>query len=166
MNIQDSNGSIFTYNDVSYNNEAFSIKRCYNNTFHHNQFNNNNRPSYLSESNNTWHDGNGEGNYWSDYEGIDTNGDGVGDTLLPHLDVDYHPLTESNIVEKEKDAIPSELWFLLSILFLVIIMVILLISVAIIKKRIKKRPDGEHSIIKEQQDITDSKKNAPPDNHS
>ncbi|NIU11963.1 MAG: hypothetical protein GWN81_24650, partial [Phycisphaerae bacterium] len=32
------------------------------------------------------------GNYWTDYEGQDTNEDGVGDTLIPHLGVDNYPL--------------------------------------------------------------------------
>jgi PKD repeat protein len=34
-----------------------------------------------------------EGNYWNCYEGIDLNGDGIGDTELPHL-VDNRPLME------------------------------------------------------------------------
>jgi parallel beta-helix repeat protein len=32
------------------------------------------------------------GNYWDDYKGVDINGDGVGDTLLPHKGLDNYPL--------------------------------------------------------------------------
>jgi len=40
---------------------------------------------------NIWDNG-AEGNYWSDYNGADLNGDGIGETLLPFHGVDYHPL--------------------------------------------------------------------------
>lgn len=45
-----------------------------------------------SDPGNTWDNGAGRGNYWSDYTGQDTNSDGVGDTLLPYLGVDNYPL--------------------------------------------------------------------------
>jgi len=40
---------------------------------------------------NVWDNG-VEGNYWCTYAGNDTNGDGVGDTNLPHKGLDYYPL--------------------------------------------------------------------------
>lgn len=74
-----------------------------NNTIHHNNFIwNEVHVGYGLEDStlllqNFWDDG-VEGNYWDDYTGLDNGnasrvaGDGVGDTNLPHLGIDYYPL--------------------------------------------------------------------------
>jgi nitrous oxidase accessory protein len=46
---------------------------------------------YENNTGNVWDNG-VEGNYWCDYTGTDTDGDGVGDTGLPWKGLDYHPL--------------------------------------------------------------------------
>lgn len=70
-----------------------------NNTIHHNNFiwiGNHVDGGGLSL--NIWDDG-AVGNYWDDYGGLDDGSDGriahdgIGDTALPHLGVDYYPLT-------------------------------------------------------------------------
>ena len=63
------------------------------NTIYHNNFINNPEQVYSYNSSNLWDNG-AEGNYWSDYAGKDQDGDGIGDTRLPHTGLDYHPLME------------------------------------------------------------------------
>ena len=63
------------------------------NTIYHNNFIDNKDQVYSYNSSNTWDNG-AEGNYWSDYTGEDQDGDGIGDTRLPHKGFDYHPLVE------------------------------------------------------------------------
>jgi len=64
------------------------------NTFYHNNFIHNKvlPVQFLGGVSNKWDNG-VEGNYWSDYYGLDTNGDGIGDTELPNW-ADYNPLIE------------------------------------------------------------------------
>jgi parallel beta-helix repeat protein len=67
------------------------------NVIYHNDIIDNTYQLYLESSlgnlaGNLWNNTAKEGNYWSDYEGIDSNNDGMGDTNVPHLGVDSYPL--------------------------------------------------------------------------
>lgn len=87
------------FNDIG---SAITIALSKSNTFYHNNFlnNKNNAVGYIEENNyEKWSDNN-EGNYWSNYEGIDANNDGIGDTpyIIDEKRQDPYPLmTPSNI---------------------------------------------------------------------
>jgi nitrous oxidase accessory protein NosD len=50
-----------------------------NNTIQHNDFINNTKQASTVDSQSSWDNG-AQGNYWSDYRGTDTDGDGIGNT--------------------------------------------------------------------------------------
>jgi len=62
-----------------------------NNTFYHNNFVDNSNQAQSFALTTKWDNGT-EGSYWSDYMGKDLNSDGIGDTDIPHLDLDNYPL--------------------------------------------------------------------------
>jgi len=75
------------------------MQHCLANILYHNNIINNTNQIYQYDSSNTWFSryerfgsAQEEGNYWSDYAGLDTDGDGVGETSLPHQGVDNYPL--------------------------------------------------------------------------
>jgi len=71
-----------------------------NNTFYRNTVINNDKNVESSSSVNFWDNGE-EGNYWSDYNGTDSNGDGIGDIpyIIDENNRDNFPLMKQTIPE-------------------------------------------------------------------
>jgi parallel beta-helix repeat protein len=88
-----SGNNTLTGNTVS--NNANGIWWGSNNRIYHNNFVNNIQQVNIENTVNTWDDGYPSGgNYWSDYTGVDANGDGIGDTpyVINHNNMDQFPL--------------------------------------------------------------------------
>ena len=95
----ESNNNDIIYNNIEYNKFGiyFLDNTCENNTFYHNNLiNNDNQTSKMFLGKNTKWDNGAEGNYWSDYTGEDTDGNGIGDTPYPDSisPIDNYPLIE------------------------------------------------------------------------
>jgi parallel beta-helix repeat protein len=130
----------FVSNNISYNSCCVEIysSSSKNNTFHHNNFVSSGVVNVINNGVNTkWDNGHGEGNYWSNYTGLDDGsngrvvGDGVGDTDIPHMGLDNYPLMEP--MQRGKS-----LWIWIMLLLIPIILIIVIIVVIIIKPRRKK----------------------------
>jgi len=94
------NSSIYE-NNVSYSECAIIIQNYEDtwiiekNTFYHNNFINNTQTIRVeSPSHQNYWDNGSEGNYWSDYNGTDHDGDGIGDTsyMIDANNIDSYPL--------------------------------------------------------------------------
>jgi len=94
-----------SYNNILFNNTLKShvkgrgigilISISNSNIIYHNNFINNTKQVDTENSQNIWDDGHPSGgNYWSDYTGIDANGDGIGDTpyVIDADNQDRYPL--------------------------------------------------------------------------
>lgn len=70
------------------------LTSSHNNTIYHNNFFDNNRQVFIDDSCDNIFDDGVEGNYWSDYNGTDTNEDGIGDTpyIIDQNNRDNYPL--------------------------------------------------------------------------
>jgi parallel beta-helix repeat protein len=89
---------IIKNNVTSNSNTGLRILDSVDNIIYYNNFINNQEQAYDRDNDNIWNNEDYEGNYWSDYQGIDNGaggrkkGDNVGDTILPHLGLDNYPL--------------------------------------------------------------------------
>jgi parallel beta-helix repeat protein len=127
-----SDENVIVWNNISNNYLGIEIINSSSNIFHHNNISNNNMQINNSGEINTWSDEFREGNYWSDYKGVDNDGDGVGDTNLPHLGVDNYPLTEPADIpdygkvdpDKDDSIFFQRLYIGLLFLFLIIIFIV------------------------------------------
>lgn len=112
-----SSGNIFSENIIQ--NNKLDIRFVVNNTFYHNDFVN--VTIELVEDSIVFWDDDGEGNYWDDYTGLDTNGNGIGNTpyIIDENNQDNYPLMVPNIIPE------FQLWIILP-LFLVVTFVAVL----------------------------------------
>lgn len=89
VSLSSSDGNKVYFNTISENGIGAHVS--YNvvpNTIYDNNFIDN--PTQ-GEGSAEWDNG-AEGNYWSDYNGTDLDGDGIGDAVVPHLGIDDYPL--------------------------------------------------------------------------
>ena len=117
------------YNEISYNfGNGIILSRTKNNSYSHNNIIKNPIQLQISLSFDIWHDNNQKGNFWSDYTGSDENKDGIGDTNLPHQNVDNFPLMKPikpvNDSKEEESQLIKEQGVIIIILVIVALIMI------------------------------------------
>jgi parallel beta-helix repeat protein len=127
-----------TGNNITGNEIGIMIEASLNNTIYSNNLDNQKQVDIKDTladnviSINIWDNGK-DGNYWSDYTGTDSHGDGKGDTpyVIDENNQDNFPLMEQFIIPE----FPS--WIILPLLLTATVVVI------ICKQRLTKTPSGQ-----------------------
>jgi hypothetical protein len=110
MVARNSSKNLFYANNVSGFAAAVAFNSAENNTFYCNNFVNNDIEQvsiYIWPAHNFWDNGQ-KGNYWDDYNGTDSNRDGIGDTpyVINECNIDYYPLMEPFDIEGDAIVLP------------------------------------------------------------
>jgi len=117
-------------NNITNNSRGILVYICYNNVIYHNNFVNNTNNLETDDSNGIWDNGE-EGNYWDNYTGLDSDGDGIGDTpyVIDENNQDNYPLMTEYIIPEFPPWTP-----------ILLILVVLTVALAIYKRRLLKTP--------------------------
>jgi len=124
----------------------FPDRKVEDNVFYHNNFVNNTQYvviGYVPDSN-FWNNGK-KGNYWSNYNGTDDNGDGIGDTpyIIDEKNKDYHPLMEP--LEFPEPEIPDTIPEFPSWTPLLIMLVAVMAVAVIYRRSLHKKNQGRRN---------------------
>ena len=103
---------VIAENNIAFNEEGIRIGSQYITELYHNNFLNNSCHVYKSSVRampvHIWDNG-GQGNYWSDYQGFDADGDGIGDEpyIIDTDNIDSYPLICPYDIEKGAITLPT-----------------------------------------------------------
>jgi len=102
---------------------AIYISASLNNRIYHNDFVDNKKQVQSYSSSNVWDDGYPSGgNYWSDYNGYDSNHDGIGDTsyFIDENNTDHYPLMVPYVVPEFPSFLILPLFMIVTLLAVIV----------------------------------------------
>jgi len=104
--LSESTDNLIKNNNVSGNNYGIMLQDAYANNIYHNNFLSNiDQVDITLDDSNSWDDGYPSGgNYWTDYSGVDSDSDGIGDTpyFIDENNQDNYPLMQPFTQETQK----------------------------------------------------------------
>ncbi len=139
VRLYSSSGNEIFGNIIAKNDLGVWLMESSNNTFYHNNFVDNRRRAQHIVSANFWDNGYPVGgNYWSDYTGVDADGDGIGDTAYAIEGIiDRYPLMEpTNGIEfpsKEENPMWTQWW--LWAIIIVVAAILIISSISLMKQK-------------------------------
>jgi parallel beta-helix repeat protein len=120
-----SNNNAISGNNIRNNNYGISLEGASDNVIYHNNFPSTTNPVWWDRLEeglvNVWDDGS-EGNYWSDYSGVDANNDGIGDTpyIIAANNTDHYPLMTQYVIPEFPSALILPIFFIATLLVVIV----------------------------------------------
>jgi len=107
IGILNSNSNRITENVISSNRVGIYLSGSSGNTIYRNDFISNNAQTIADESPNYWNTS--TGNFWSDYRGEDSNGDGAGDIpyIINSMNIDFLPAMKAFSISAQASPPPA-----------------------------------------------------------